>query len=596
MPAIIPSLKKAAADALLAKYSLTVSPSEVVVQPTRKEFEGDFTLVMFPFTKYKIGSPDQIGEAIGGYLLENFAGVTGFNLVKGFLNLSLSAVFWVDFLAEALDQEDYFSTQIGKGQKVVVEYPSPNTNKPLHLGHMRNIVLGYSLTRLLKANGFDVSATCLFNDRGTNISKSMYAWKLFGEGETPASSGRKGDKIVGDAYVQFSKLLKSQVEELMAGGMTKEEADKQAPANQAIQEITLQWEAGDPEVRDLWKTMNGWVYEAFEDTFKQLGVSFDRYYYESEVYLRGKETIEEGLKKGVFYQTEDGSVMADLTDAGLDHKQMLRSNGTSLYITQDLAVAEEKYKEFAMDRSIYVVGNEQDYHFKVLFEVLKRLEVSYSDGLFHLSYGMVNLPTGKMKSREGTTVEADDLLEDLIADVKAQTQEKGKTEGMDESELNALYHTLALGALKFFLVKVDPKKPMVFDPLESIDIQGHTGPFVQYTFARISSLQNLGAGLPAFGKHLQLGEPVHELERVLLQSLVRYPEILTEAGLNYNPALIANFAYDLAKDYNRFYQEVKIVKADNPEVAAYRLALTRMVRRALDASMTLLGIPLPKRM
>lgn len=595
MPALIPVLKHATAQALQAVYGLSLSANEVTVQPTRKEFEGDFTIVLFPFTRHKIGSPEEIGTKLGDYLVANEPMFSSYNLIKGFLNLTLADTFWRSFTAGSLSDTGFFLTEQGKGQKVVVEYCSPNTNKPLHLGHLRNIVLGDSLSRVLAANGFDVHPTCLFNDRGSNISKSMYGWKMYGNGETPENSGRKGDKIIGDAYVAFSKLVKQQIEELVNQGLTKEEAEKQAPANQAIHDMTVRWEQNDPEVRALWQQLNTWVYDAFEDTFRKLGIAFEKYYYESEVYLRGKETVAEGLNKGVFYQTEDGSIVCDLTDAGLDKKQMLRSNGTSLYITQDLAVAEEKFNQFGMDRSIYVVGNEQDYHFKVLFEVLKRLEVPYANGLFHLSYGMVNLPTGKMKSREGTTVEADDLLEELLTEVRKQSEELGKTEGMSDAEKAALHLTLALGALKFFLVKVDPKKAMVFNPAESIDLQGHTGPFIQYTYARINSLQNLGKEIPAFTP-AETEEPIHEFERVLLQMLARYPEVLADAGREYNPALIANYAYDLAKEFNRFYQQVPILKGAAPATSAWRLALTRLTGTAIREAMGLLGIQVPERM
>ena len=487
---------------------------------------------------------------------------------------------------------------MAREKTVVVEYCSPNTNKPLHLGHLRNITLGYSLTEILAANGFEVHPTCLFNDRGTNISKSMIAWQKAGRGDTPESLGVKGDKLVGDYYVEFAGKLREQSAALIAQGIDKREAEKQAPIMQEVHRMTEAWEAGDPEVRALWEKMNAWVFEAFKDTFKRLGVTFEQFYYESKVYLRGKETVEEGLEKGIFYQTEDGAVVADLTDDGLDKKLLLRSNGTSLYITQDLAIAEDKFNEFGMDKSIYVVGNEQDYHFKVLFTILKKLGKPYGEGLFHLSYGMVDLPSGKMKSREGTTVEADDLMDDMITEARAESQKNpDKIEGLSEDELNRLYEVLGLGALKYFLLKVDPKKRMLFDPNESIQLKGHTGPFIQYSYTRTQALmRKAGDELKHFDAAQPLDGPLIVEERELLKLLFGYQQVLAEAGSSYNPALIANYAYEVAKTYNKFYHEAPILKSDQIHTSRFRLALSAFAGETLKEAMRLLGIEMPDRM
>ncbi|MEL6652166.1 MAG: arginine--tRNA ligase [Bacteroidota bacterium] len=493
-------IQTAAAKAVQEVFDVEIAADTLPVQETRKDFEGDLTLVVFPLTKFKLGAPPQIGEKLGTALVERLESVTDFNVVKGFLNLSIGDAYWQSFVAEQQHREDFYRTDLGKGQTVVVEYCSPNTNKPLHLGHLRNIVLGYSLTEILKANGFEAIPTCLFNDRGTNISKSMYAYQVAETKETPESSQRKGDKIVGDYYVQFAGMLQHEISQLMEEkGLTKDDAAKVAPSQTAINEMTIAWENGDPEVRNLWEQMNSWVYEAYEDTFQRLGVSFDRYFYESKVYQRGKETVEEGLEKGTFYHTEDGSVEVDLTEDGMDRKTLLRSNGTSLYITQDLAIAEDKYNAYKMDRSIYVVGNEQNYHFEVLFKVLAKLSKPYAEGLYHMSYGMVDLPTGKMKSREGTTVEIDDLLDELEAKAKEETLKNlDKIQDMEESELNALFQKLGTGAVKYYLIKVEPKRRMLFDPKESVSLKGNTGPYIQYAYARIQSILRNASHIAAY--------------------------------------------------------------------------------------------------
>ncbi|MDX2248220.1 MAG: arginine--tRNA ligase [Bacteroidia bacterium] len=599
MATIIEEIQLAAAQAVKDLYNLEISPREFSIQDTRKEFEGDFTIVVFPLNKYRLGSPQEVGEKLGQKLVDSHPDIKAFNVIKGFLNLSLTTVFWRKFLGRIRENTETFHNAHGAGHTVVVEYCSPNTNKPLHLGHLRNIILGYSLTEVLTANGYKVIPVCLFNDRGTNISKSMFAWLKAGKNDTPESLGVKGDKLVGDYYVQFSRMLSEETAHLLEKGIPKHEAEKQTPSMQAVQEMTVQWEEGDPQIRQLWATMNGWVYEAFKDTFRRLGVHFQRFYYESEVYQRGKETVDEGLAKGIFYTTADGSIEIDLTAEGMDKKTLLRSNGTSLYITQDLAIAADKYKEFGMDKSIYVVGNEQDYHFKVLFEVLRKLEKPYAEGLFHLSYGMVDLPSGKMKSREGTTVEADDLMDEMIQNAKEETQKNpDKTLGMTESELNHLYEILGIGALKYYLVKVDPKKRMLFDPNESIDLKGHTGPFIQYSYTRTQAVRRQpdAVSMLTFNPEENPEEEMIESERTLLKLMARYPEVLREAGESYNPALIANFGYDLAKEYNRFYHEAKILRKDFPRTSAFRFALSGWVGEMLKENMRLLGIQMPERM
>ncbi|GAB4402588.1 MAG: arginine--tRNA ligase [Bacteroidia bacterium] len=597
MTGLTTTIQAAAAAAIQDLYQVQIPAGDLVLQETKREFEGDFTLVVFPLTRYKLGNPQQIGEALGAALLARVDAIESFNVIKGFLNLKIADSWWLHFLAHARQMPDFFRLGDGAGQTVVVEYCSPNTNKPLHLGHLRNIVLGHALCQLLDACGYRVIPTCLFNDRGTNISKSMYAWQVAGKGDTPASAGTKGDKLVGDYYVAFARMLAREVGALQEQGLSKAEAEKQAPSMQAVHEMTLRWEAGDPDIRQLWAEMNGWVYAAFEQTFGRLGVHFDRYFYESEVYLRGKETVAEGLEKGVFFRDESGSVLVDLTAEGLDTKVLLRSNGTSLYITQDLAIAADKYEAYRMDKSIYVVGNEQDYHFNVLFKVLEKLEKPYARGLYHLSYGMVDLPSGKMKSREGTTVEADDLMDEMVATAAAETLKLGKTEGMQPEALQRLYEVLGIGALKFFLVKVDPKKRMLFDPAESIDMHGHTGPFIQSSYTRTASIiRKAGEAAPVFDASLPLDEPLLESERNLLRMIFRYREVLREAASSYNPSLIANYCYELAREYNRFYHEAPVLRADSPQTSAFRFALSAFVGQTLREGMRLLGIDMPERM
>lgn len=592
-------IQKIAAEAVQDHYGVSIDPTSLSIQETRKDFDGDFTLVTFPLTKYKLGSPQQIGETLGGLLQERMEEIVAYNVVKGFLNVSISEDFWFNFLENVHQDDSFFRNDIGEGKSVVVEYCSPNTNKPLHLGHLRNIVLGYSVSKILESNGYTVHPTILFNDRGTNISKSMVSWQLAGKNDTPADRGVKGDKFVGDYYVAFGQELAAQAQPFIDEGLSKREAEKKTAIMQKVNEMTIAWEAEDPEVRALWETMNGYVYEAVNNTFKRLGVEFESFYYESQVYKRGKETVAEGLKQGIFYEKEDGAIEIDLEPEGLDKKLMLRSNGTSLYITQDLAVAEDKYTEFGMDKSIYVVGNEQDYHFKVLFSVLKKLGVSYSDGLFHLSYGMVELEGGgKMKTREGTVVDADDLMDDMLAKAEEESlKNPHKIEGMTKEELSNLYNTLGIGALKYYLVKVDPKKRMVFDPVKSVDLKGNTGPFIQYSYTRTQAVRRKAqADFLNYSANNKPEGAILESERSLMKLMLKFPEILKEAGESYNPSLIGSYAYELAKEYNRFYHEAPILNESNLKSSQYRLALSDFAGKLIKESMRLIGVDMPNRM
>jgi arginyl-tRNA synthetase len=574
-------------------YNTDIAPAEVNLQETRKEFEGQVTVVTFPFTKFSKKSPGQTGNEIGAFLKEELNVVAAYNVIKGFLNLSLTDDYWLDvFYSEILP--DDFAEFRQNGKKVMLEYSSPNTNKPLHLGHVRNNLLGFSVSEILAAAGYEVIKANLVNDRGIHICKSMLAWQKFGNGETPESTGIKGDHLVGKYYVLFDKAYKTEQEELKAAGQTEDEAKRNAPSIKEAQQMLQKWEAGDEEVISLWKTMNGWVYAGFAETYKKLGVSFDKYYYESDTYLLGKDIIDEGLEKGVFYRKEDNSVWIDLTDEGLDEKLVLRSDGTSVYMTQDMGTAQLKYNDYHMDKSIYVVGNEQDYHFKVLFTILKRLGKDDADGLFHLSYGMVDLPSGKMKSREGTVVDADDLMDEMDRTAKAQTEAMGKVGDFSEEEKQQLYHTIGMGALKYFLLKVDPKKRLLFDPNESVDFQGHTGPFIQYTHARIRSVLSRAGELDIekAGEYEQLAAE----ERDLIYSLTQFPEVIKQAAEAYSPALIANYVYELAKTYNKFYHEKSILQAEDETATQFRLQLSAASGKVINKAMGLLGIEVPERM
>lgn len=574
-------------------YNTDIAAGEVNLQETRKEFEGQVTIVTFPFTKFSKKSPEQTGNEIGTLLQKELKEVTGFNVIKGFLNISLADNYWKSRLYNEI-LPDGFAVFKPNGKKVMVEYSSPNTNKPLHLGHVRNNLLGFSVAEILAAAGYDVVKTNLVNDRGIHICKSMLAWQKWGNGETPESSGLKGDHLVGKYYVIFDKEYKKQIEDLKADGQTEDDAKKNAPLIKEAQEMLQKWEAGDLEVMSLWEKMNSWVYAGFAETYKRLGVSFDKFYYESNTYLLGKDIIEEGLAKGVFYRKEDNSVWIDLTAEGLDEKLVLRSDGTSVYMTQDMGTAQLKHNDFHIDKSIYVVGNEQDYHFKVLFTILKKLGKDGADGLFHLSYGMVDLPSGKMKSREGTVVDADDLMDEMELTAKEQTEAMGKVEGFSEDEKLHLYHTIGMGALKYFLLKVDPKKRLLFDPNESVDFQGHTGPFIQYTHARIRSVLSR-AGVAGISKAHDYAALAAE-ERDLIVSLTQFPEIIQLAAEGYSPAVVANYVYELAKIYNKFYHEKSILQAEDEAAKQFRLLLSEASGKVINKAMGLLGIEVPERM
>lgn len=587
------TLVEVTVQAVKELYNAEIPAQQIALQETRKEFEGQITIVTFPVTRFSKKSPEQTGAEIGEYLQKHIADISAFNVIKGFLNVSLSEDYWISLLNNTVAAAD-FAILPSNGKRLMVEYSSPNTNKPLHLGHVRNNLLGYSVAEILKAAGYDVIKANLVNDRGIHICKSMIAWQKFGNGETPESSGLKGDHLVGKYYVIFDKEYKSEISALMAEGQTEDEAKKNAPLMKEAQTMLQQWEAGDAAVIDLWKTMNTWVYAGFEKTYKQMGVDFDKYYYESNTYLLGKDIIQEGLEAGVFFKKEDNSVWIDLTDEGLDQKLVLRADGTSVYITQDLGTAQLKYDEFQMNESIYVVGNEQDYHFKVLFLILKKLGKSWADGMFHLSYGMVDLPSGKMKSREGTVVDADDLMAEMVATAKERTEELGKTEGLSEEDKALLYTTIGMGALKYFLLKVDPKKRLLFDPNESVDFQGHTGPFIQYTHARIKSVLSK-AGFKG-GEATVTPPSISVYERDLIQCLANFPATLEAAAKEFSPAQLANYIYDVAKFYNKFYHEETILKAEDAAVKTFRLTLSAAAASVIARGMRLLGIEVPERM
>ncbi len=563
-------------------------------QKTRKEFEGDFTLVTFPYTRETKKSPEQLASELGQYLLENNSQVKTYNVVKGFLNISMSSGFWFNFFESVRANAAYgFKQPQSTGKTIMVEYSSPNTNKPLHLGHVRNILLGYSVARILDANGHTVIKTNLVNDRGIHICKSMLAWEKFGKGETPQSSGLKGDHLVGKYYVEFDKAYKKEVAQLVEQGTSKEIAEKEAPLMKECQEMLRLWEDGDKKVLQLWNTMNDWVYEGFDVTYKSLGVGFDKIYYESNTYLSGKEVVKEGLDKGVFYKKENGSIAIDLTADGLDEKIILRGDGTSVYITQDMGTAVERFLDYpGLNQIVYTVGNEQDYHFKALFKILEKLNYRWAGECYHLSYGMVELPEGKMKSREGTVVDADDLIEVMYSTAKSTTEELGKVDGFTPEELNTLYTTVGMGALKYFILKVDPKKKMLFDPKESIDFNGHTGPFIQYTHARIQSvLRKSNESDSTFAVN-----ELHPLEREILRGIYDFESVVEEAGKTYSPALIANYAYELTKLFNRFYHDLSILKENDDNTRKFRLALSASCARVLNKAMGLLGIQVPDRM
>ncbi len=571
-----------------------VELEKVEFQETRKDFEGDITLVVFPLLKLIKGNPVQIGTDIGNYLVTNVDIVSKFNVVQGFLNIVIDDAYYLKSFGDIFQKENYGLATATEEKAVMVEYASPNTNKPLHLGHVRNVLLGYSVAQILKAAGKKVYKTQVINDRGIHICKSMLAWQKFGNGETPESTGLKGDKLVGNYYVAFDKAYKDQINQLIAEGKSEEEAKKQAPILLEAQQMLLDWEEGKPEVIDLWKKMNGWVYEGFDVTYKNIGVDFDCNYYESETYLLGKNLVDEGLEKGVFYRKEDGSVWIDLTDEGLDEKLVLRADGTSVYITQDIGTAIQRVKDYPdVGGMVYTVGNEQDYHFKVLFLILKKLGYDWASNLFHLSYGMVDLPSGKMKSREGTVVDADDLMKDMVTTAEEISEEMGKLDGLNEEEKNVLYQTIGLGALKYFILKVDPKKRILFDPKESVDFNGNTGPFIQYTYARIQSI--LRNTTFDYNNVILEGE-LHEKEKGLVKIISQFPETIQLAAKNYSPALIANYTYELVKAYNSFYQSLSILGEENQNKKAFRVQLSSKVGEVVKNAFSLLGIDVPSRM
>ena len=591
---IQPSIKQKISEAFEALFDHQLELDSIGLQPTRKEFEGTYTFVVFPYLKTTKKSPEESGKAIGEFVQNGSAVVQGFNVVKGFLNFEITDAAWLTSLTEMVSVENYGHLK-SNNQKVMVEFSSPNTNKPLHLGHLRNIFVGDSMSRIFKAGGYDVNMTNLVNDRGIHICKSMFTYAKFGNGETPESTQTKGDKLIGNYYVKFDQEYKKEISDLIASGIDEVDAKKKAPSIQAAQKMLQKWEAGDKETVDLWKKMNAWAYAGFEETYKTIGAEFDQFYYESETYLLGKDLVDEGLSKGVFFTKDDGSVWVDLSDNGLDEKLILRADGTSVYMTQDMGTCELKHKNFPFDKSVYVVGNEQDYHFQVLFLIMKKLGRFYADGLHHLSYGMVDLPTGKMKSREGTVVDADDLMREMFETAEKHTIELGKNEGMDKEEAKELYRVLGLGALKYFLLKVDPKKRILFDPLKSIEFQGDTGPFIQYTHARISAIVRRAESLdikPLVSEKIDL----HKREADLIYRLGIFSSVITGAISDYSPAVLAQYIFDLAKDYNGFYQEVSIFTEEDPSVVQMRVALSGLTAKVIKSSMNMLNIDVPDRM
>lgn len=580
--------------ALQEIYDVQVDSFEF--QATRKDFEGDITLVVFPILRFVKGNPVAIGEQIGNYLVEQLPQIEKFNVVQGFLNLLLSDAYYLDYFNEVTDFETYGVQEQSK-ETIIVEYSSPNTNKPLHLGHIRNNLLGYSVAEILKAAGHPVHKTQIINDRGIHICKSMLAWQRYGEGVTPESTQTKGDHLVGDYYVKFDQVYKEEIAELMAAGKTEEEAKQEAPVILEAQEMLRKWEAGDEEVVALWKKMNAWVYDGFDATYKALGVDFDSLYYESDTYLLGKDIVDAGLEKGVFFTKEDGSVWCDLTEEGLDEKLVLRGDGTAVYITQDLGTAVQRVERIPNTKGmIYTVGNEQDYHFKVLFLILKKLGYEWADKLYHLSYGMVDLPSGRMKSREGTVVDADDLIVEMAQAAKEISDELGKLDGLTEEEKNELYHTIGMGALKYFILKVDPRRRIVFDPKESVDFQGNTGPFVQYTYARIQSIVRRATEEGLTSDYDATSINLHEKEKELLKAMQEFPAVIQQAAQQYSPALIANYTYDLVREFNSFYQNVSILGADKEDEKIFRVQLAKAVGQMIKTAFSLLGIQVPNRM
>lgn len=583
-------------EAVKACYGVELTEKDVQLQETRKEFAGDLTVVVFPFTRYSRKSPEETAKELGEYLKQNIEEVETYNVIKGFLNVVISSAYWIEVLNDVAKEEKYGYAKEPSGKTYMIEYSSPNTNKPLHLGHIRNNFLGWSVSEIQKANGHNVIMVNLVNDRGIHICKSMIAWEKFANGATPESTGTKGDHFVGDYYVRFDKEYKAQIKELIEQGKTEEEAKKEAPILLEAQEMLRKWEAGDEKVVSLWRTMNDWVLKGFDETYKMMGISFDKVYFESQTYKKGRDLVLKGLADGVLYRKDTGSVWADLTGDGLDHKLLLRDDGTSVYMTQDIGTAYDRFNEFNMDQEIYVVGNEQNYHFQVLSLVCKKLGFDWADKIKHLSYGMVELPEGKMKSREGSVVDADDLIDEMIHTARTTSEELGKLDGYTKEEAEEVYRKVALGALKYFILKVDPKKTMMFNPKESIDFNGNTGPFIQYTYTRIKSVlrkaEEAGVKIVPGDIHTALTEK----EQNLVKLIAKLPAVVKEAGDNYSPALIGNYAYELAKEFNQFYHDYSILKEENEKVRNLRLLLARQCSVAIQNAMGMLGIEMPERM
>ena len=585
-------------NGLKSLYGQEVPAAQVQLQKTKKEFEGHLTLVVFPFLKLSKKKPEQTAQEIGEYLLANDSSISAFNVIKGFLNLTIASSCWIELLNSIHGEKQYGIIPANENSPLVmIEYSSPNTNKPLHLGHVRNNLLGHALANIMMANGNKVVKTNIVNDRGIHICKSMLAWKKYGEGETPESSGKKGDHLVGDYYVSFDKHYKAELAELQAKGLSKEEAEAQSPLMNEAREMLIKWEAEDAEVRGLWEMMNEWVYAGFNETYKKLGVSFDKIYYESKTYLEGKDKVMEGLEKGFFYQKEDGSVWADLTGDGLDHKLLLRSDGTSVYMTQDIGTAKLRFADYPINKMIYVVGNEQNYHFQVLSILLDKLGFEWGKDLVHFSYGMVELPEGKMKSREGTVVDADDLVEEMVNTAKETSKELGKLDGCTEEEADNISRIVGMGALKYFILKVDARKNMTFNPKESIDFNGNTGPFIQYTYARIQSvLRKAAEANITIPEALPLNVSLNEKEEGLIQMLSEFAGVIKQAGTDYSPSVIANYTYDLVKEYNQFYHDFSILREENQDLKVFRLVLSDNIAKVIKSGMELLGIDVPERM
>lgn len=593
---IVKEIKPLIAAVLKDHYGFSTGETDLTINTTKPEFEGDYTLVLFSFVKQLKKSPEQLGNEIGDALIKAHPQLfVAYNVIKGFLNLTISDDYWRQFLKTNYNNQQFGFGQ-SKNQKVMVEYSSPNTNKPLHLGHLRNIFLGWSIAEILNRSGYETVKSCVVNDRGIHICKSMIAWQLFANGATPESTATKGDHFVGEYYVKFNDAYKQQVDELVAKGMEKAIAEKEAPIMKATQQMLLDWEKGDKDVLALWNKMNGWVYDGFGITYKRIGADFQKMYYESNTYLLGKQFVEAGLKEGVFFKKEDGSVWIDLTADGLDEKLVLRKDGTSVYITQDLGLADQKYDEFKYDQSIYVIADEQNYHMKVLKLILQKLNKPYAEGIFHLSYGMVELPNGRMKSREGTVVDADDMITEMVNVARTKTEELGKVKDFTTDELKELYDTLALGALKFFLLRVDPKKRMIFNPEESIDFHGFTGPFIQYTHARIKSVLRKAGDVSVNANIIETSEPILKLEKELIVLLEQYPVMLDQAIAEHNPSVIAIYVFNLAKSFNTFYTEHSVLNAETETKKQFRLQLSSLTAHVIASGMSLLGIKLPERM